>query len=100
VNDRLDGKPLRASIVAGILFVVMAVALAWVGWVARDAYRDNADVLCEVLALQRQAEIELLAVTPGTSDDLSSQLKEINAKYERITSPIRNCDVRRNVPRP
>jgi hypothetical protein len=100
VNETTNGKPLRASVVTGLLFVGMAVVMAWAGWSIRDRTEDNAEVLCNVLAIGRQARIERLAVTPGTADELKAQLEQINEVYDRISSPIRNCDVRRTVVRP
>jgi type VI protein secretion system component VasK len=89
------GRPLRVSIVTGILFVSMAAILAWTAWSVRNVTRDNARVLCNVLAIERQTRIEELAVTPGTADDLKNQLERINELYDRIASPIQHCDVRR-----
>jgi hypothetical protein len=92
-----DGKPLRASIVTGVMFVVMAAALAWAGWAVRNTTSDNSRVLCDVLAIGRQARIERLAVTEGTVDQLQMELDRINDLYDRISEPIRDCDVRRTV---
>jgi uncharacterized protein (UPF0333 family) len=89
------GRPLRVSIITGVLFFAMAAVLAWSAWTVRNTTRDNARVLCNVLTIGRQARIERLAVTPGTADELKAELENINELYDRISSPIPNCDVRR-----
>jgi hypothetical protein len=95
-----NGKPLSASVVTGVAFVMMAAVMVWAGYVIRGRTDNNARVLCDVVSLSRQATVENLAVTPGTADDLNDELDRINEVYDRIASPIRNCDVRQNVPRP
>jgi uncharacterized protein (UPF0333 family) len=89
------GRPLRVSIITGVLFFAMAAILAWTAWTVRNTTRDNSMVLCNVLTIGRQARIERLAVTPGTADELKAELENINELYDRISSPIPNCDVRR-----
>jgi hypothetical protein len=92
-------RPLFSIIVACTLMLLSIASAGWAIWATSRSTNRNAEVLCNVLTIGRQARIERLAVTPGTADELQAELRRINDLYDRISEPIPDCDVRHTVVR-